>query len=51
MNFRLIGLNMCLFAFIAGLVALVLRYDRMLTFECAIMITGAVLSLHKPKGS
>ena len=51
MNWRLVGFYTAFSAFIAALVALVRGNMLLLVIECALMITGAVLSLHKPKGS
>lgn len=51
MNWRLFGLWMAFSSFIAALVALYRGNVELLIIQCALMITGAVLSLHKTKGS
>lgn len=51
MNWRLVGFMMAVSAFVAAAVALFRGNTPLLIIECALMITGAVLSLHKPKGS
>lgn len=46
MNIRLIGLCVCPLAFIAMLIALGQDKPVLVVIEAALMITGAILSLH-----